>query len=74
LTHQILWDASWGDAVPHIGGNLAGKLNPIVESLILRAFAVGSSIVTGIVFGVAFGLVAALAMRVRNRQRKRAEL
>jgi hypothetical protein len=74
LTHQILWDASWGTDVPHIGGNLAGKLNPIAESLILRAFAVGSSVVTGLVFGAAFGLVAVLAMKLRNRQPKKVEL
>ena len=67
LTHQILWDASWGGNPPHIGGNLTGKFNPIVESLILRAFALGSSIATGLVFGVGFGLVAFVATKVRNR-------
>ena len=68
LTHQILWDASWGGNPPHIGGNLTGKLSPIAESLILRAFALGSSIVTGLVFGAAFGVVALLATKLRNRQ------
>jgi hypothetical protein len=68
LTHQILWDASWGGNPPHIGGNLAGKFSPIAESLILRAFALGSSIATGLVFGVAFGIVAVLAMNLRDRQ------
>jgi hypothetical protein len=67
LTHQILWDASWGGNPPHIGGNLTGKFSPIVESLILRAFALGSSVATGLVFGAAFGLVAFLATKVRNR-------
>jgi hypothetical protein len=69
LTHQILWDASWGSDVPHIGGNLAGKINPLAESVILRAFALGSSIVTGLVFGAPFGIVALLAMKLRGRLR-----
>ena len=68
LTHQILWDASWAGNPPHIGGNLAGKINPFVESLILRAFALGSSIVTGLVFGAAFGIVALVAMKLRDRR------
>ena len=68
LTHQILWDASWAGNPPHMGGNLAGKFNPLVESLILRAFALGSSIVTGLVFGAAFGIVAFVAMKVRDRR------
>jgi len=68
LTHQILWDASWGGAPPHIGGNLTGKFNPVAESLILRAFALGSSIVTGVVFGAAFGVVAVVAMKLRSRR------
>ena len=72
LTHQILWDASWGDQVPHIGGNLAGKFSPLVESLILRAFALGSSIVTGLVFGAAFGLVAVVARKLRGRLQRTA--
>jgi hypothetical protein len=68
LTHQILWDASWGGDTPHIGGNLAGKISPLAESLILRTFAVGSSIVTGLVFGAAFGIVAVLATKLRDRR------
>lgn len=68
LTHQILWDASWGDNPPHIGGNLTGKFSPLAESVILRAFALGSSIITGVVFGAAFGLVAVVATKLRERQ------
>src|SRR4029077_5387738 len=71
LTHQILWDASWAGNPPHMGGNLAGKLDPYVESVILRAFALGSSIVTGLVFGAAFGIVAFVAMKFRNRRPSR---
>jgi hypothetical protein len=71
LTHQVLWDASWAGNPPHMGGNLAGKLDPFVESLILRAFALGSSIVTGLVFGAAFGIVAFVAMKFRNRHLSR---
>jgi hypothetical protein len=68
LTHQILWDASWGGKPPHIGGNLTGKFSPVAESLILRAFALGSSIVTGLVFGAAFGVVAVIASKVHGRR------
>ncbi|HEY8815851.1 MAG TPA: hypothetical protein VIP57_12205 [Candidatus Dormibacteraeota bacterium] len=68
LTHQVLWDASWGDDIPHIGGNLAGTFSPFAENLILRAFAVASSMVTGLAFGLAFGLLAVLAAKLRERQ------
>ena len=66
LTHQILWEVSWGDNMPHIGGNMAGKLSPGVEELVLRAFAFGSSLMTGLVFGAPFGLVALVASRLRR--------
>jgi hypothetical protein len=67
LTHQILWDASWAGDPPHIGGNLAGKLSPLAENLVLRAFSLGSSIATGIVLAPRSGLVAFLATRLRDR-------
>jgi hypothetical protein len=44
------------------------QLDPFVETLILRAFALGSSIVTGLVFGALFGIVAVVAMKLRKRQ------
>jgi hypothetical protein len=47
--------------------NLVGKFSPFAESLILRAFALGSSIVTGLVFGAAFGVVAFVAAKLRDR-------
>jgi hypothetical protein len=68
LTHQILWDASWGGDSPHIGGNLAGTFSPLTENLILRSFAIASSIVTGLAFGLAFGLLAVLAAKLREHQ------
>jgi len=67
LTHQILWNASWGDNPPHIGGNLAGQFDPLTESLILRTAAFISSVVTGLVTGIVFGVIAGLATWVRKR-------
>jgi hypothetical protein len=66
LTHQILWDASFGNNVPHIGGNLAGKLDPFWEEVVLRKFAFISSIGTGLVTGALFGLAAVLGRRMRS--------
>jgi hypothetical protein len=61
LTHQILWDASWGDDVPRLGGNLEGTLAPWAEIAVLRAAAVISSLLTGVMAGVGLGFVAWLA-------------
>lgn len=66
VTHQVLWDAAWGGNTPHIGGNFEGKLSPLVESLVLRGFALGSSLVTGLVFGAPFVLVALGASKLRR--------
>lgn len=66
LAHQILWDASWGDNLPRLHGNLEGKLDPTVESLLLRTAAFISSVITGLVTGLAFGLIAILSAKVRD--------
>ena len=67
--HQISWTASWGANVPHLGGNLAGKLDPLTESLLLRTAAFLSSVATGLVTGALFGGVALLAGRVLRRRK-----
>jgi hypothetical protein len=66
VTHQLLWTASWGTNPPHLGGNLAGTMSPIVEELVLRAAAFVSSLGTGLIFGMAFGLIAVAASKLRR--------
>jgi hypothetical protein len=73
LTHQILWDVSWGSNLPHIGGNLEGKFSPVTEGLILRTFAFISSVITGLVAGVAFGVIATVAAKIRSYIKKSKE-
>ncbi|WP_345215704.1 hypothetical protein [Georgenia halophila] len=57
LGHQLMWDATFGGEQPRLGGNLAGT-DPEAQSLILRTFAVGSSLVTGTLVGAIAGAVA----------------
>ncbi|WP_258132353.1 hypothetical protein [Microbacterium sp. MYb62] len=57
LGHQLLWDIAWGDSPPRLGGNLAG-LDTTAQSLILRFFAVVSSLFTGVIVGAITGLLA----------------
>lgn len=56
LGHQVLWEASFGDDPPRLGGNLAGRLSPGAEQLVLRAFAAVSSLFTGVLVGAVSGL------------------
>lgn len=55
--HQLLWDVSFADSPPRLGGNLA-DVDPAVQNIIIRAFAAGSSLVTGTVVGVVAGAIA----------------
>lgn len=55
--HQVLWDSAFGGAPPSLGGNLSG-LDPAAQSVILRLFAVISSVFTGVIVGAITGLVA----------------
>lgn len=57
LGHQILWEESFGGDPPQLGGNLS-DLNPTLEALIIRSFAVVSSVFTGLIVGAISGLVA----------------
>ncbi len=63
LGHQLLWDVSFGDSPPRLGGNLAG-LDPAAQNVILRVFAAGSSLVTGTVVGAIAGAIAAGLQRL----------
>lgn len=57
VTHQLLWAEAFGNDPPRLGGNLAGVLAPAAEGVLLRVFAVGSSLVTGLAVGAATGAV-----------------
>lgn len=57
LGHQMLWHLSVGQDPPRLGGNLA-DIDPAVQTVILRAAAAVSSLVTGTVVGVVTGLIA----------------
>ncbi|HEY6799361.1 MAG TPA: hypothetical protein VI121_01865 [Agromyces sp.] len=56
IVHQVLWAAAFGDQPPALGGNLA-QLDPTVQDLIIRGFAVVSSLFTGVLIGVVVGLI-----------------
>jgi hypothetical protein len=68
-THQVLWDVALGGATPTLGGNLR-DLDPGVQTVLLRAVAAVSSLLTGAVTGAVSGAVAAgLCRLVPARQR-----
>jgi hypothetical protein len=58
IGHQVFWTTVWANDPPQLGGSLAGRLSPSVESGILRTFAVFSSLFTGALVGAISGLVA----------------
>lgn len=62
-THQVLWTESFGDNPPALGGNLAGVLDPAIEGVLFRVFAVFSSVLTGVVVGLITGAVGWLLSR-----------
>ncbi|MEV7227821.1 hypothetical protein AB0M79_12495 [Polymorphospora sp. NPDC051019] len=57
LGHQLLWNVSFGDNPPALGGNLT-DLDPAAQSVILRTFAGISSVFTGVIVGAITGLIA----------------
>lgn len=67
ITHQITWDASWGNNPPQLQGNFEGALSPAIESLLIRTSAVFSSLITGLALGGATALIAWGASKVRKR-------
>ncbi|MEU8247857.1 hypothetical protein [Nonomuraea sp. NPDC048916] len=64
VTHQVLWESSFDGGPPSLGGNLAGALPPAMEDLVLRIFALGSSLATGVGVGAAVGAVTWLITRI----------
>lgn len=67
ITHQLTWDTSWGNTPPQLHGNLEGKLDPVVESLLLRTGAFISSLVTGLALGGVTAIIAWVSFRVRKQ-------
>lgn len=55
--HQLLWDASFPDGTPRLGGNLS-DVSPAVSAAVVRGFAAVSSVFTGVIVGAVAGLVA----------------
>ena len=66
VTHQLFWGAVFVGEGPSFGGNLEGALAPGLESLILRAASIPSSLVTGTTVGAATGAVAWAISRLRR--------
>lgn len=68
LGHQLLWVVSFGDDTPRLGGNLAA-LDPALQSVVFRSFAVVSSLFTGVIVGAIAGLVAwGISAATRSRK------
>lgn len=72
IGHQVLWNQSFGANPPRLGGNLS-TLDPAISALVVRGFAVLSSIVTGLVVGAVSGLLAWLVSRVVFGRREHSE-
>jgi hypothetical protein len=66
IAHQIFWNASFADMPPHLGGSLAGKLHPLLDSFVLRLAAIVSSLATGLATGVVFGIIAVAAKKLHR--------
>lgn len=65
--HQLLWTLAFDGAPPQLGGALAG-IDPVLESVIVRTFAAGSSLITGLVVGAVSGLIAWAIAAARPRR------
>jgi hypothetical protein len=57
IVHQLAWEGFWRGNTPHIGGNLAGRLSPEVEAVLLRSATFISSVITGILTGAIIGAI-----------------
>lgn len=68
LGHQLLWDAAFAGDPPQLGGALAG-IDPVLEAVVVRTFAAGSSVVTGLVVGAVSGAIALGIRAVAGRGR-----
>lgn len=58
LIHQLFWHQAFPGGTPSLGGNLA-DLDPVLQEVIMRSFAVVPGIVTGLLVGAVCGLLAA---------------
>lgn len=65
ITHQLLWDMSWGNNPPQLHGNLEGQLDATLEAFVLRCAAFASSLATGVITGFIFGVIATAAAKIR---------
>ncbi|UED87758.1 DUF4235 domain-containing protein [Streptomyces profundus] len=68
LGHQLLWNSAFDDGPPRLGGNLS-DLDPGLQTVILRVFAVISGVFTGVVVGAISGAVATALARLTGRDR-----
>ena len=66
VAHQLLWPWAF-DTPPRLGGNLAGAVSPTAESVLLRTFAFGSSLLTGVAVGVVVGAAGWVLVRLAGR-------
>ena len=66
VIHQLLWVAAYAGNLLALGGNLEGVLAPGVETIVFRASAFFSSLVTGTVLGAVVGAVAWAIKRLRR--------
>ncbi|MGW5753229.1 hypothetical protein [Nocardia rhamnosiphila] len=70
ITHQILWTEAFAGGPPELGGNLAGRLSPALEELVMRLAAFGSGVATGAVLGAVTGAVAWMLARIVGGSRQ----
>lgn len=69
LVHNLLWSRAF-TREPALGGSFQGRLDPVVEEVLLRAAASVSSLVTGLLVGLVCGLVAELVRKVQRLRRR----
>lgn len=66
VTHQVLWSVVF-DVPPTLGGNLE-NLSPIVSTILMRFFAMLSSISTGAIIGLILGIVGVIINLFRQKR------
>jgi hypothetical protein len=64
IGHQIMWTAAYDGNPPQLGGNLAGRLDPAVENIVMRSFAFVSSVITGTLVGAVVGAIGMVLARL----------
>lgn len=72
LGHQLMWNEAFADNPPQLGGNLE-DLDPATQEVVMRGFAVVSSVLTGTGVGLVSGAIAwAIRWVMRRRALRRA--